>query len=67
MDVHDRLAKNLRRLRHDKGWSQEELAFRSEIHRTFISDLERSRRNPSIEIIDKLARGLAVKLGDLLD
>lgn len=67
MDVHDRLARNLRRLRQARDWSQEELAHHADIHRTYVSDLERGRRNPSIEVIERLAKGLDVKLGELLD
>lgn len=67
MDVRERLALNLRRLRQQKGWSQEEFAFRAEIHRTYVSDLERGARNPTISVVEKLANALEVKLGDLLD
>ncbi|WP_209714857.1 MULTISPECIES: helix-turn-helix domain-containing protein [Asticcacaulis] len=67
MDVIDRLAQNLRRLRQQKGWSQEEFAFRAEIHRTYVSDLERGARNPTVTIVEKLSRALGVTLGDLLD
>ena len=41
------------------GISQEELAHRSQLHRTYISDLERGSRNPSIESMEKIARALA--------
>ena len=67
MNVHDRLAQNLRRWRQVRNWSQEELAHQTDIHRTYVSDLERARRNPSIEVIERLAKGLGVKLGELLD
>lgn len=67
MDVTQRLARNLRRLRQQKGWSQEEFAFRADIHRTYVSDLERGARNPTIIVVDRLAVALDVKLGELLD
>lgn len=67
MDIHARLAKNLRRLRVEKGLSQEAFAFEVNIHRTYISDLERGRRNPSIEIIERIALAMSVPSGDLLD
>ncbi|MBV7259007.1 helix-turn-helix domain-containing protein [Erythrobacter crassostreae] len=67
MDIRDRLAANLRRIRHEKGWSQEEFAHEADIHRTYISDLERAARNPSIEVIEKLAKTLKVNAGQLLD
>ena len=67
MDVRQRLARNLRRLRLEKGWSQEEFADRAGLHRTYVSDLERGARNPTIVIVGKLADPLGVKLGELLD
>jgi transcriptional regulator with XRE-family HTH domain len=62
-----RLAQNLRRLRTEKGLSQEQFAFESRVHRTYISDLERGARNPTITVIEKLANALNVKAGRLLD
>ena len=67
MDVRQRLAVNLRRLRNEKGWSQEEFADRAGIHRTYVSDLERGARNPTIEVIERLAKPFKVKAGSLLD
>ena len=67
MDVTQRLARNLRRLRQQQGWSQEEFAFRADIHRTYVSDLERGARNPTITVVNRLATALDVKLGELLD
>ena len=67
MDVRQRLAANLRRLRHERGWSQEEFAERVGIHRTYVSDLERGARNPTIAIVERLAKPLKIKPGSLLD
>ena len=66
-DVHKRLAKNLRLLRAERGLSQETLGFEVDLHRTYISDIERGNRNPSIGAIDKIARALGVSCGRLLD
>ncbi|MBZ9965004.1 helix-turn-helix domain-containing protein [Mesorhizobium sp. BR1-1-2] len=67
MDIRKRLGLNLRRLRLAKGLSQEAFADDVGIHRTYVSDLERGRRNPTITIVEKLAMFLAVKPGELLD
>jgi transcriptional regulator with XRE-family HTH domain len=67
MDVRQRLAANLRRLRHEKGWSQEEFAFQAGIHRTYVSDLERGARNPTITIVERLAVPLGVTASAMLD
>ncbi|AUW58999.1 XRE family transcriptional regulator [Sphingobium sp. SCG-1] len=67
MDIRRRLAANLRRFRQERELSQEQFAFEAGIHRTYVSDLERGARNPTIEVVDKLASFLGVKVGDLLD
>ncbi|MBL8575621.1 MAG: helix-turn-helix transcriptional regulator [Mesorhizobium sp.] len=67
MDIRRRLAKNLKRLRQERGLSQEKFAFEVDIHRTYISDLERGARNPTISVIEKLAKYLRVSAGELLD
>ena len=67
MEIRERLSFNMRRLRQAKGWSQEEFAHEAGIHRTYISDLERGARNPTISVIDKLAVALGVPVGALLD
>lgn len=60
------LARNLRMLRAQRGWSQEELAFECELHRTFVAHVEREARNISIDNIEKLARALGVSVSQLL-
>lgn len=67
MDIRQRLAANLRRRRHEHGLSQEEFADRAGIHRTYVSDLERGARNPTITVVEKLAKALKVTAGSLLD
>lgn len=67
MDIHNRLGANLKRLRTAKGWSQERFAFEAGIHRTYISDLERGARNPTITVVQRLADCMGVGAGDLLD
>ena len=56
----------MKRLRTAKGWSQEEYAFEAGIHRTYISDIERGARNPTIEVLVKLAKPLGVEPADLI-
>ena len=60
------LAANLRRLRTSSGISQEELASRAGLHRTYISSIERGQRNVSIENIFALARALSCDPRELL-
>lgn len=57
----------MRSLREEKGWSQEDYADRADIHRTYVSDIERGRRNPTATVIEKLAKPFAILPGRLLD
>ena len=66
MDVKKRLGTNLRRLREAKGLSQEAFAFEAGIHRTYVSDIERGARNPTITVVENLATALGVTASDLL-
>ena len=56
---------NIRRLRTAKKISQEELAFRSGLHRTYIGMIERGEKNITLINIDKIARGLDIDLKKL--
>ncbi|MCK1268820.1 MULTISPECIES: helix-turn-helix transcriptional regulator [unclassified Bradyrhizobium] len=66
MDIREVLAINLRKLRQARGLSQEELAHRADIDRTYISALERSVYAAGIDVVDRLARSLGVEAADLL-
>lgn len=65
MDIRRRVGLNMKRLRQGKGWSQEELADRAGLHRTYVSGLERGVRNPTVTVIEKLARGLEAQIAEL--
>lgn len=67
MDVCRRLGRNIQRLRKEKGWSQEAYAEEAGIHRTYVSDIERGARNPTIRVVEKLARSLGVSASTLLE
>lgn len=66
MGIREVLAGNLRRFRRERGLSQEELAFRAGIDRTYVSALERCVYSATIDMVDKLARELSVSHLDLL-
>ena len=61
------LARNVRRLRISTGLSQEELAARAGLHRTYVSSVERGLRNVSLENIFALARALGCEPRALVD
>lgn len=60
------LAKNLKILRGELKMSQEDLAEATGLHRTYISGLERGVRNPTVKILEKLARALKTNPSSLL-
>jgi transcriptional regulator with XRE-family HTH domain len=61
-----KLAENVRRLRQLRNWTQETLAERCGLHHTYIGGIERGERNLGVDNIERLARALGVKPGDLL-
>ena len=66
MEIREIFARNLRTLRQAKDLSQEELAHRAGIDRTYISALERNVYNASIDVVERLAEALGVEAAELL-
>ena len=63
---HKLLAVNMRGLRAERGWSQEELAFQCSLHRTYIGAVERLEKNPSLASIARIASAFGVHTWELL-
>jgi transcriptional regulator with XRE-family HTH domain len=59
-------ADNVRKLRRERGLSQEVLAERASLHRTYIGSIERGERNISIDNMERLANALGVRLKEML-
>lgn len=57
----------VRKLRRGNNWSQDELAKRAGLHRTYIGSIERSERNVSLINIERIAKALKVKISDLIN
>jgi transcriptional regulator with XRE-family HTH domain len=66
MDLREVFATNLRRLRHERGLSQEGLAYSADVNRTYLSRLEKGVSYAGLEIIGKLADVLEVEAAELL-
>ena len=66
MDVLKRIGRNVRRLREAKGFSQEQLAFEADMHRTYVSGIERGVRNPTATVLERLATALGCGITDLV-
>ena len=61
-----RFGAHLRRIRLDKGVSQEGLAELANLHRTYVSSVERGERNVTLETIGKLAKALGISMSKLM-
>lgn len=66
MDLRTIFAENIKRLRKERGMSQEDLAFESGLHRTYISGIERGIRNVGLDNIGVIAKALGVDADVLL-
>ncbi|MDT8302170.1 MAG: helix-turn-helix transcriptional regulator [Sedimentisphaerales bacterium] len=60
-----RFARSVKTLRLEKGWSQDELARRADLHRTYIGSIERHERNVSLLNVERIAKALKVDAKDL--
>ncbi|OAN99977.1 transcriptional regulator [Sphingomonadales bacterium EhC05] len=57
----------MKRLRKEGGWSQEALTHEADLDRTHVSGIERNVRNPTVNVVERIASALDYQLGDLLD
>lgn len=62
MDIKKKFGQNLKRLRLEKGISQESLALSADLDRTYIPSIEKGERNVSITVVEKLANALNVSI-----
>lgn len=63
MNIKEKFGNKVKALREEKGFSIEQLANVSNVDRNYISDIEKGKRNASIEIIEKVINGLETDLG----
>jgi transcriptional regulator with XRE-family HTH domain len=64
--INTRFGANLRKIRLEKGISQESLAELAGLHRTYVSSVERGERNVTLQTVEKLAKALCVSLSKLM-
>jgi transcriptional regulator with XRE-family HTH domain len=64
--IQSRFGEHLRKVRAARHISQEELAHRAGLHRTYVSSVERGERNVTLETIEKLAKALNVSMAKLM-
>jgi len=60
------VARNVRAFREQRGLSQEEVADRARVHTTYLSGIENGRRNPTVDVLERLAAALSVRPSELL-
>jgi len=66
LSARELVAKNIRELRQERDWSQDELAARAGLHRTYIGTIERAEQSITVDSMEKLATALNVKVARLL-
>jgi transcriptional regulator with XRE-family HTH domain len=67
MKITEKFGKRVQEIRKSRGITQEELAFRSQLHRTYISSIELGKRNVSLLNIEKLALALDCNISDFFN
>lgn len=67
MDIKKKFGQRVKKLRQDKGLSQEALALQSDLDRTYIPSIEKGERNVSITVIEKIAKAFKVKISVLFE
>jgi transcriptional regulator with XRE-family HTH domain len=59
------LGLRIRTLRRERNWTQENLAEAAEMDRSYLADIESGRRNPTLDVLWRIAKGLSVGIRDL--
>ncbi|MCR9126765.1 helix-turn-helix domain-containing protein [Cribrihabitans sp. XS_ASV171] len=65
MSIQSRVSRNIQRIRREKDLSQEEVAHRADIHQTYLSGVETGKRNPSILVVERIAKALGVDVSEI--
>lgn len=61
MSLVQTFGRNVRAARKEKGWTQEQLAFEAGIKRAYLSEIEGGKRNPTLDVVEKIASALSVE------
>jgi len=64
MDARSRVAKNLQRIRRERGLTQEDLSAKADIHQTYLSGVEGGKRNPTVGVLERIAAALRVDISE---
>ena len=67
MTINKQLGARIRYLRQQKNWTIEDLALEAGINRNYLCDLERGLRNPTVNVLNKIAKALDINLSTLFE
>lgn len=67
MDIKEKVGQRIRYLRKQLNLSQEALALKSEVDRTYVTDVENGRRNVSLEILERIIKALEISLTEFFN
>jgi transcriptional regulator with XRE-family HTH domain len=65
--IMERVAGNVKRIRNERGMTQQGLPDKAKVHRVYLAQMEEATRAPSLEMLERLAKALKVKVGELLE
>jgi transcriptional regulator with XRE-family HTH domain len=65
-NINERVGLNIRKIREDRGVSQEKLAELADLHRAYVGQIERGEKNIGLQNLEKIAKALRVNIKDLL-
>lgn len=65
MEARTRVGVNIQRLRREHELSQEELGSRADVHQTYLSQVEGGKRNPSVDVLERISKALKVDIVEL--
>lgn len=65
MTIYEKVGSNIRKIRISKGWDILELSIVANVNKNYLSDLERGVRNPTLMVLNKIAKALDVPLKEL--
>ena len=67
MNIKEKIGQRIRSLRKELNLSQEAIALKAEVDRTYITDVENGRRNVSVEILERIIEALQVSINDFFN
>ncbi len=65
-EINKKVGDRIRKYREKRGWTQEQLAFETGLHRAYIGHIERGEKNIGLKNLEKIAKALRVNISDLL-